>query len=111
MAKTQTRNKANKTAAKAGNGGGGAPVATAVAAAVAAQLHHEGRWPPNDLTKTMGSDYHYDANTIVNFLLAVQWHLAHGNPPYAFDFDAAFAQSALQRSVAALMVAIAGQTS
>lgn len=71
----------------------------AVATTVGSQLHHEGHWPPNDLSKVMGNDYHYDINTLSNFFVAVQWNLKHGNPSFDFQFDNAFIASALNWDV------------
>jgi len=82
----------------------------AVAMAVANQLHHEGRWPPNDLNKSMGPDYHYDENTLALFLTAVQWNLAHGTPPYDFQFDGKFVKANLPTSVGALIGRIDAKT-
>jgi|SRR5438093_1202920 len=81
-----------------------------VGSAVANQLHHEGRWPPNDMTKLMGADYHYNQFTLANFLKAVQWNLAHGEPSYTFQFDESFIIKALQMNVATLMAAINSAT-
>jgi hypothetical protein len=81
-----------------------------VAATVANQLQHEGRWPPNDVTKIMGSDYHYDQFTLFNFLNAVRWHLANGTPSYTFTFTGDFVVKALTVSVGTLMVAINAST-
>jgi hypothetical protein len=81
-----------------------------VAATVGSQLHHEGHWPPNDITKVMGADYHYSTPTMLNFLTAVQWHLANGSPPYTFQFDLPFATNALGDTVAQLITDIDGQT-
>ncbi len=83
----------------------------AVVGAVATQLQHEGHWPPNNLNKVMGSDYHYDQNTIANFLVAVQWHLAHGEPPFDFEFNKKFSKAALKLSVADLASKIDEKTS
>jgi hypothetical protein len=81
-----------------------------VSAAVASQLHKEHHWPPNDMTKVMGSDYRYDQFTLDNFLNAVKWNLAHGSPPYQFSFDGAFLKKALSATVGALIVAIIATT-
>lgn len=81
-----------------------------VASAVAGQLHQEGRWPPNDLNKIMGTNYHYDINTISLFLAKVQWNLKHGTESYDFEFDAAFANTALGWPVGVLMGNILLQT-
>jgi hypothetical protein len=81
-----------------------------VAATVANQLQHEARWPPNDVTKIMGSDYHYDQFTLLNFLNAVRWHLANGTPSYTFTFTGDFVVKALTVSVGTLMVAINAST-
>ena len=87
-----------------------AALAPPVAIAVALQLNAEGRWPPNDVTKIMSTDYRYDQFTIVNFLKAVQIRLLQGIPSYTFTFDAAFVVQALQYSVGALINAIAART-
>jgi hypothetical protein len=81
-----------------------------IAATVGAQLHHEGRWPPNDLTKVMGADYHYTTPTMMNFLTAVQWHLQNGKPTHAFQFNMTFAQNALGDTVQQLILDIDGKT-
>jgi hypothetical protein len=81
-----------------------------VAAAVANQLQHEGRWPPNDVTKVMGADYHYNQFTLLNFLNAVRWHLANGSPSYTFTFTGDFVVKALTAPVGTLMVAINAST-
>jgi hypothetical protein len=82
----------------------------AVASAVAYQLNLEGRWPPNDITKVMSTDYRYDQFTIRNFLKAVQVHLRQGTPSYSFSFDSAFVVKSLQYTVGALMNGIASRT-
>ena len=82
----------------------------AVAASVAAQLTSEGRWPPNDLTKVMGTDYRYTQFTMGNFLAGVQRHLAAFVPPFTFVFDGAFTIQALPMTVAPLIVAINART-
>jgi hypothetical protein len=74
----------------------------AVAAAVANQLRHESHWPPNDLNKIMGDDYHYDRNTMTNFLVAVRWHLAYGAPHFYFVFNDKFIVNALSLNTAQL---------
>jgi hypothetical protein len=81
-----------------------------VSGAVASQLHKEHHWPPNDMTKVMGSDYRYDQFTLSNFLEAVRWNLAHGSPPYQFSFDGAFLKKALGATVGAMIVAIVAST-
>jgi hypothetical protein len=82
----------------------------AVASAVAYQLNVEARWPPNDVTKVMSTDYRYDQLTIGNFLKGVQGHLLRGTPSYRFAYDAAFVVQALQATVGALMNGIAERT-
>jgi hypothetical protein len=82
----------------------------AVSAAVAAQLHKEGHWPPNDMTKVMGSDYRYDQFTLDNFLEAVQWNLQHGTPSFTFTYNEAFVKKGVTATVGALIVAIVQQT-
>jgi hypothetical protein len=81
-----------------------------VALVVANQLTIERRWPPNDITKVMGTDYRYDQFSISTFLRAVQNALARGNPPYAFMFDGQFVIKALQDTVGKLMVDIDANT-
>ena len=83
----------------------------AVAGTVASQLSSEHRWPPNNLNKVMGDDYHYDVNTISNFLVAVRWHLAYGSPRYYFEFDRNFAEDALDLTVAELTGSVNANTS
>jgi len=83
----------------------------AVAGAIANQLNNDNWWPPNDLNKIMGKAYHYDINTITNFLVAVRWHLAYGNPRYYFQFDTAFANAALGQSVGDLTGSVDAKTS
>jgi hypothetical protein len=82
----------------------------AVAAAIASQLTTEGRWPPNDLTKVMGTDFRYNQFTIANFLGAVRTHLAAGIPSFNFVVDGAFTIQALTMTVAALMIAVNART-
>jgi hypothetical protein len=82
----------------------------AVAGAIANQLHHEGHWPPNDLNKVMGAGYHYDHNSMANFLVAVRWNLANGSPPYYFQFDDPFTVAALALSVGQLTGAVDAKT-
>ncbi len=82
----------------------------AVASAVAYQLNIERRWPPNDVTKVMSTDYRYDQFTIANFLKGVQGHLLQGTPSYSFSYDAALVVQALQATVGALMNGIAART-
>jgi len=76
-----------------------------VAAAIVGQLHRDEPtlWPPTDLNKIMGANCHYDLNSISLFLAAVQSHLKNGSPSYDFEFDAAFANSALGWSVGTLI--------
>jgi hypothetical protein len=81
-----------------------------VAAAVATELQTEGRWPPNDITKMMSTDYHYTQFSIGNFLNQVQERLASGVPSYTFVFDGAFVIKALAATVGVLMVAVNAQT-
>jgi hypothetical protein len=81
-----------------------------VALVVSNQLTIERRWPPNDITKVMGTDYRYDQFSIVNFLRAVQKALARGNPPYEFVVDGQFAIKALQDTIGKLMVDIDANT-
>jgi hypothetical protein len=82
----------------------------AVASAVAYQLNIERRWPPNDVTKVMSTEYRYDQFTIANFLKGVQGHLLQGTPSYTLSFDGAFVGQALQATVGALMNGIAART-
>lgn len=77
-----------------------------VALVVANELQIEHRWPPNDVTKVMGTDYRYDQFTMANFLAAVQRTLAQGTPAYHFIFNGAFVLKALQAQVGTLMMAI-----
>lgn len=81
-----------------------------VSAAVASQLNREHHWPPNDMTKVMGSDYRYDQFTFGNFLAAVQWNLAHGCPSYKFSYDGPFIKKGLNATVSALIVAVIANT-
>jgi hypothetical protein len=81
-----------------------------VGAAVAAQLTAEQRWPPNDITKIMGSDYRYDQLSMGNFLAQVQVRLASGNPPFRFVYDGHFVMKALQAQVGTLMIAVTAST-
>jgi len=84
----------------------GATKSVAVVLAVSQVLHAEARWPPRDVSKTMGADYRYDRNTLRLFLLKVRDILEAGEPPYTFEFDAAFILKALGMTVAQLMTAI-----
>ena len=74
-----------------------------IAMAIANQLHHEGRWPPNNLNSIMGSDYHYGSDTLWLFLTAVSWNLKNSNPSYDFQFDRIFVEKALALSVGELI--------
>jgi hypothetical protein len=78
----------------------------AVGAAVAHQLHQDGRWPPNDVTRVMETDYHYDEHTLRNLFLGVQAYLAGSVPVYTFSFDQQFVRAGLPLTVAALMAAV-----
>jgi len=78
--------------------------------AVTGQLLDEGRWPPNDLSKSMGADYHYILPTMINFLTAVQVRLQNCDPVCQFAFDDAFANTALGQDVQTLIGAIDGAT-
>jgi hypothetical protein len=78
----------------------------AVNLAVTRRLEAERRWPPYDMTKTMGNDYRYNGQTMNNFLYAVHQILAAGAPVYTFQYDAPFVNAALELNAPALMAAI-----
>jgi hypothetical protein len=84
------------------------PYGTQIAAALGGQLKADGWWPPNDLNKVLGKDYHYDNNTIALLLQRVSHQLANGTPPVGFVFDDAFAAAAVAMEVADLIAAIDG---
>jgi hypothetical protein len=84
----------------------GLPKGLAVAAAVSAELTSNGKWPPNDLNRTMDS-YHYNVNSLDNFLVDVQQSL---QPSYVFTFDAGFVAASLPLTVAALTGSIDDNT-
>lgn len=76
----------------------------AVNVAVTNQLIHDGKWPPNDVTKIMGAiPYRYNNQTMRNFLKGVETTLAAALPPFTFTWDGAFVTKALGLTVAALM--------
>lgn len=81
-----------------------------VASAVAIQLTIEGHWPPNDLNKSMGTNYSYNTLSMGGFLSAVQVRLAASTPSYNFTFNAAFVANALGLTVVALVGAIDSNT-
>jgi len=85
------------------------PKVLLVAAAVSAQLIQEGKWPPNDANRTMAS-YHYNINTLDNFLQGVQVRLQAAQPPHAFTFDNAFVAANIPKTVAALTGSIDDHT-
>lgn len=85
-----------------------------VAKAIAKQLKYEGRWPPNDLNKSMGADYMYSdgpISSIDSFLNGVRIQLFDGVPRYYFQFDRSFARKALAKTVASLTGSILRKTS
>jgi hypothetical protein len=82
----------------------------AVAAAVSTQLNVEGHWPPNNMSKIMGKDYHYIQNNMRLFLVNVQDILKNDDPSFNFQFDDAFTTAALGMAVVALVAAIDGNT-
>lgn len=82
----------------------------AVGTAVRQQLEHEGRWPPKNANKIMGSDYRYDRNTLALFLTAVADRLVRGKPAYYFSFDSKFVRDNLTSSVGALVGAVDEKT-
>ena len=86
------------------------PKAIDVAKCVATQLRYEGRWPPNDLNKVMGTNYHYTSNTLALFLVGVQQRLQAYQPPYTFTFDAKFASACVPLTVGELIGKIDGAT-
>ena len=76
---------------------------TDVAECVGAQLLFEGHWPPNDLNKVMGTDYHYTNDTLALFLVGVQQRLRNYQPPYTFTFDTQFAAACVSLAVGELI--------
>lgn len=79
--------------------------------AVSAQLRAENKWPPEDLTAVMETDYNYGRLSMRSFLGAVRQTLSEGSDPLHFSYDNAFVVSALPMAVAELMVAIEERTS
>ena len=79
----------------------------AVKMAVARQLEADGRWHlAHDLTKVMGTHYRYHEESMRDFLYAVHRLLAAGQPPYTFEYDAAFVITALGLDASALTAAV-----
>ena len=79
----------------------------AVKMAVARQLEADGRWHlAHELTKVMGTDYRYDEDSMRGFLHAVHRILAARQPPYTFQYDAAFVTTALGLDASALTAAV-----
>jgi hypothetical protein len=76
-----------------------------IAAAVTAELSAppNPKWPPNNLNKVVGADYHFDENTLALFLTAVSERLSSGSPSYVFTFDRAFVKANLASSVGQLI--------
>jgi hypothetical protein len=86
------------------------PKSIDVAECVGAQLRFEGHWPPNDLNKVMGADYHYTNDTLALFLVGVQQRLRNYQPPYRFTFDSKFAAACVSLSVGEMIGKIDGAT-
>ncbi|GGC75260.1 hypothetical protein [Undibacterium terreum] len=74
----------------------------AVVAAITHQLIVEGHSPDNQ-DKIMGKDFHYDINTISNFLRAVRMRLLKGTPAFYFSFEADLASKALNLNFTGLV--------
>src|SRR5262245_17415318 len=76
-----------------------------IAAAVTTELSSppNPKWPPNNLNKAMGADYHFNENTLALFLTAVSERLRDGAPAYAFTFDREFVKANLASSVGLLI--------
>jgi hypothetical protein len=77
----------------------------AIAAAVTAELSAppNPRWPPNNLGKTMGADYHFTENTLALFLTGVSERLKGTSPAYVFSFERDFVKANLASSVGLLI--------
>ena len=88
------------------------PKAVAVNLAVRHQLEADGHWRlAHDETKVMGTDYHYDEQSMRQFLHAVHRSLAASKPtPYTFMYDAQFVTTALELKGPALIAAIDDKT-
>lgn len=82
---------------------------SAVAKAIDDQLTLEAH-VPFDLNKVMGKDYRYDLNGMTLFLAAVAKRLENGVPKWNFEFNTAFAISALQLTVGVLIGKIISET-
>ena len=83
----------------------------AVTVAVRHQLEADRRWHlAHDETKVMGTDYHYDEQSMRQFLYGVHRSLAASKPPYRFEYDAAFVVTALGLKAPALITAINERT-
>ncbi len=63
-------------------------MSTAIDQAVCMELASENRPQPVTYQETMGTTYHYNPNTIQDFLLAVADRLAHDDPSYSFKAKA-----------------------
>jgi hypothetical protein len=77
----------------------------AIASAVSAELSSppNPKWPPNNLNKVMGADYHFNENTLALFLTGVSERLKDGSPAYVFSFDREFVKANLASSVGLLI--------
>jgi hypothetical protein len=84
----------------------------AVNLAVRHQLEVDGHWRlAHDETKVMGADYHYDEQSMRQFLHAVHRSLAASKPTaYTFMYDAQLVTTALEMKGPALIAAINDKT-
>lgn len=76
-----------------------------IAAAVTAELSAppNPKWPPNNLNKVMGTDYHFNETTLALFLTGVSERLRNGTPSYIFSFERDFVKANLAVSVGLLI--------
>jgi hypothetical protein len=77
----------------------------AIAAAVTAELSAppNPKWPPNNLNKVLGADYHFNENTLALLLTGVSERLKGGSPVYIFSFERDFVKANLASSVGLLI--------
>lgn len=78
--------------------------------AVAAQLHRDTRWPPDNLERVMGGHYRYDEISLDTFLHSVARRLREHAPSLIFEPDDGMVRAGLEQTVAALMAAIVNRS-
>jgi hypothetical protein len=111
-AKTESKGRRAPAKAAAAPAAAKDPKSVAVNLAVRHQLEADGHWRlAHDETKVMGTDYHYDEQSMRQFLHAVHRSLAAAKPtPYTFMYDAQFVTTALGLKGPALIAAIDDKT-